>query len=238
MTRRYAACTLSLALGLLSLTAVAAKEPDNVDLAIERGLEYLLAVQKETGAYPGQYGDTVAIPALAAMACLATGHVPGDAKYGKLIERSLDYVLANHDETGYFGKVGNGKTYMAKVALATFNRIHGGGIYVTQPVLQDEFRAGSDSVNPFKRYANAPMLVLDELSDRGNDWTEFVKTSVESILVERHRNNLPTVLIGNTDGQRLLAMFDIRIRDRLKEGLVMQMRGKSLRKEHGHGKED
>lgn len=136
-----------------------------------------------------------------------------------------------------FGKVGNGKTHLAKVALATFNRIHGGGIYVTQPVLQDEFRAGSDNVNPFKRYANAPMLVLDELSDRGNDWTEFVKTSVESILVERHRNSLPTVLIGNTDGQRLLAMFDIRIRDRLKEGLVMQMKGDSLRREYGHGRE-
>ena len=33
-----------------------------------------------------------------------------------------------------FGKVGNGKTHLAKVALATFNRIHGGGIYVTQHV--------------------------------------------------------------------------------------------------------
>ena len=44
MTRHYIACSFALAFGLLSLTAVAAKEPDNVDLAIERGLEYLLAV--------------------------------------------------------------------------------------------------------------------------------------------------------------------------------------------------
>ena len=68
MTRHYAACTLVLALGLMSLVAKAAKEPDNVDLAIERGLEYLLSVQKDTGEYPGHYGTTVAIPALAAMA--------------------------------------------------------------------------------------------------------------------------------------------------------------------------
>ena len=68
MTRRYATCTFAVAFGVLSFVAVAAKEPDKVDVAIEHGLEYLLAVQKESGAYPGQHGDTVAIPALAAMA--------------------------------------------------------------------------------------------------------------------------------------------------------------------------
>ena len=125
MTRYYVACSLALALGLLSFTAVAAKEPDKVDVAIEHGLEYLLAVQKESGAYPGQYGDTVAIPALAAMACLATGHVPGDAKYGKLIERSLDYVLANHDETGYFGAIGNGKMYAHSIATLLLTEVSG-----------------------------------------------------------------------------------------------------------------
>ena len=125
MTRRYATCTFALALGVLSLVAVAAKEPDKVDVAIEHGLEYLLAVQKESGAYPGQHGDTVAIPALAAMACLATGHVPGDAKYGRLIERSLDYVLSNRDETGYFGKVGNGKMYAHSIATLLLTEVSG-----------------------------------------------------------------------------------------------------------------
>lgn len=134
-----------------------------------------------------------------------------------------------------FGKVGNGKTYMAKVALNSFNRICGGGVYTTQPVLQSELRDIETSRKAFARYTTAQMLVLDELTDRPSDWTEFVKTSVENILVERHARRLPTVLIGNTDGQRLLAMFDIRIRDRLKEGLVMQMRGRSLRKENANG---
>ena len=125
MTRRYATCTFAVALGVLSFVAVAAKEPDKVDVAIEHGLEYLLAVQKESGAYPGQHGDTVAIPALAAMACLATGHVPGDAKYGRLIERSLDYVLSNRDETGYFGKIGNGKMYAHSIATLLLTEVSG-----------------------------------------------------------------------------------------------------------------
>ena len=165
MTRRYAACTLSLALGILSLAAVAAKEPDNVDLAIERGLEYLLAVPKETGAYPGQYGDTVAIPALAAMACLATGHVPGDAKYGKLIERSLDYVLANHDETGYFGKVGNGKMYAHSIATLLLTEVSG--------MVSKERQARIDAVLPkaIKVILDAQNVKKSKQSDGGWRYT-------------------------------------------------------------------
>ena len=96
--------------------AYAAREADQVDKAIERGLEYLLSSQQENGAFRGHWGNTVALPSLAAMACLATGHVPGDAKYGKLIDRSLDYVLSQADETGYLGKVGDGKMYAHSIA--------------------------------------------------------------------------------------------------------------------------
>lgn len=92
---------------LLVLSAVAsiqaAPKDDEIDKAIERGLEYLLSVQREDGSFACKHGETTALPALAAMACLAKGHVPGDAKYGLLIDRSLDYILSHHDETGYFG---------------------------------------------------------------------------------------------------------------------------------------
>ena len=87
-----------------------------VDRAIERGLEYLLTAQREDGSFPGEHGETVAIPSLAGMACLATGHVPGDVKYTRLIDRSLDYVLANHDDTGYYGGKGGGKMYAHSIA--------------------------------------------------------------------------------------------------------------------------
>ena len=171
MTRRHATYMLSLALGVLSLVAVAAKEPDKVDVAIEHGLEYLLAVQKESGAYPGQYGDTVAIPALAAMACLATGHVPGDAKYGKLIERSLDYVLANHDETGYFGAVGSGKMYAHSIATLLLTEVSG--------MVSKERQAQIDAILPkaIKVILDAQNVKKNKQSDGGWRYTPDAKDS-------------------------------------------------------------
>lgn len=109
----------------LAAPVLSAPSEDEVDMAIERGLEYMLGAQKEDGSFPGKYGDTTALPALAAMACLAKGHVPGDAKYGRLIERSLDYILANHTENGYFGEKGNGKMYAHAISTLLLTEVSG-----------------------------------------------------------------------------------------------------------------
>lgn len=128
------------------------------------------------------------------------------------------------------GSKGNGKSYYAQIAVNTFNNNgYKGGYYSTQPLMESELRAESKE-NTYKRYCEYPLLVIDELSDRPNDWTEFIKTNIESILIERHRRKNPTILIGNITLERLMAMFDVRIRDRLKEGLFQIMVGKSLRK--------
>ena len=147
------------ALAFLALSASAAKEPDRVDKALERGLEYLLAAQKADGSFPGMYGDTVAVPSLAGMACLATGHVPGDAKYGKVIDRALDYVLKNHDETGYFGKVGNGKMYAHSIATLFLTECSG--------MVSKERQAQIDEILP-----KAIKVILDAQNvkkNQGND---------------------------------------------------------------------
>lgn len=127
------------------------------------------------------------------------------------------------------GTKGNGKSYLAQVAINTLDR--GEGLYTTQPLIENEIRGDKEKNGDiFYKYITAQALVVDELSDRPNDWTEAVKTFVENILIERHRNGLPTVLIGNVTAQRIVAMFDVRIRDRLQEGLTMVMTAKSLRR--------
>ena len=104
---------------------VGISKPDEVDASIERGLEFLAANQKEDGSFPGKYGDTTAIPALAAMACLAKGYTPGDAKYGPTIYRSIDYILAHADETGYYGKIGDGKMYAHSISTLFLAEVSG-----------------------------------------------------------------------------------------------------------------
>ena len=96
---------------------------DEVDKAIERGLEYLLQVQRPDGSFGN--GQPCAMPALAGMACLAKGHVPGDKKYGKIIDRSLDFILSHHDDTGYFGKEGNGKMYSHAISTLFLTEVSG-----------------------------------------------------------------------------------------------------------------
>ena len=104
---------------------LAAPVEDEVDKSIERGLEYLLSAQNPDGTFVGAMGDTTALPALAAMACLAKGHVPGDAKYGGLIERSLAYILASQDADGYFGNPGGGRMYAHSIATLFLTEVSG-----------------------------------------------------------------------------------------------------------------
>lgn len=127
MTMRIRLFARLLAVGICAgaFSSQAARKPDQVDKAIEKGLSYLLAVQNKDGSYPGPFGNTVAIPALAGMACLAAGHVPGDAKYASLLDRSLDYVLSWVDETGYLGARGNGKMYAHSIATLFLTEVSG-----------------------------------------------------------------------------------------------------------------
>ena len=148
---------LACAAAPLALRA-APPEPDRVDKAITRGLDYLLAAQQEDGSFKENRGKTTALPALAAMACMATGHVPGDAKYGRIIDRSLDYVLANGTEEGYFGEVGEGKMYAHAIATLLMTEVSG--------MVSKERQAQIDAVLP-----KAIKIILDAQSikkDRNN----------------------------------------------------------------------
>ncbi len=104
---------------------------DAVDRAIDNGLSYLARQQKENGSYPGRYGESAAVPALAGMAFLAKGHVPGSEPYGAQIERAIDYILAcadmrdNAPFKGYMGQKGNGRMYAHSIATLFLSEASG-----------------------------------------------------------------------------------------------------------------
>ncbi len=71
--------------------------------AITRGLEFLAASQHADGSFgsTSTYRQDAAVTALAGMAFLSAGHTPGRGKYGRNVDRAVDYLLACTDPSGF-----------------------------------------------------------------------------------------------------------------------------------------
>lgn len=98
--------------------------------AAERGLKFLADHQLDDGSWPGDVGYKledgyrvwnqnsahVGVTALAGMAFLAGGHVPGRGPYGEVVEKSVDFILKRVRHDGY---ITSNETRMYSHAFAT-----------------------------------------------------------------------------------------------------------------------
>lgn len=89
--------------------------------AVERGLAWLADHQNADGSWTAKIGyklnseyrytedqrGHVGVSALAGMAFLAGGHVPGRGPYGEVVERTLDFVVSCVQEDGYITHAGS-----------------------------------------------------------------------------------------------------------------------------------
>jgi hypothetical protein len=77
--------------------------------AIEKGLKYLLSIQKPDGSWDegGEGRHDVGITSLGLMAFMAQGHFPGAGPYGKQLDNAKNYLLkkAKEGPDGYIGSV-------------------------------------------------------------------------------------------------------------------------------------
>lgn len=72
-----------------------------LDDAVARGLRWLASAQAADGSFgSGNYQRHVALTSLACLAFMADGHLPGRGQYGHVVEKGLDFILANCAETG------------------------------------------------------------------------------------------------------------------------------------------
>ncbi len=95
-----------------------------------RGLEWLAGNQNADGSWDGdvgykrnesyvttrEQGGHVGVTALAGMAFLAGGHLPGRGEYGPVVDRAVDYILRATNQDGYITSAG---TRMYSHAFAT-----------------------------------------------------------------------------------------------------------------------
>jgi hypothetical protein len=115
--------------------------PATTAMAVSRGLRFLALTQRRSGCWLGDVGHkrqdyymvyferereeaenkgNVGVTALAGLAFLAGGHLPGRGPYGRVVDRTLSYVL--HDtskHTGPEGYIADSDTRMYEHAFAT-----------------------------------------------------------------------------------------------------------------------
>ena len=75
----------------------------SVDAAVQRGLEYLAKKQKPDGSFDAGE-NKVAVTGLAVLSFLANGHPPEVGRYGLVVRGGVDFLLAQAQPDGYFGK--------------------------------------------------------------------------------------------------------------------------------------
>jgi hypothetical protein len=95
--------------------------------SVQRGLAWLAANQNSDGSFPGENSPRhVGITALACLAFMADGHVPGRGAYGNHVERGLEFVLRSVQETGLIASdTSHGPMYGHGFAALFLGEIYG-----------------------------------------------------------------------------------------------------------------
>ncbi|MCL1910186.1 MAG: terpene cyclase/mutase family protein [Kiritimatiellaeota bacterium] len=135
-----------------------------IDESIEKGIEFLISYQRANGSYPEAHGEGGAISALAGMALLAKGYLPGPTRQGECINRCVDFILnigdiREHDGvTGYYGarQEGNGKMYAHGICTLFMSEVSG---------MVDEARQARID----RQLPNAIKIILDAQKVRKNE---------------------------------------------------------------------
>jgi prenyltransferase beta subunit len=113
LSRRHfiGAAALACAAGPASLLRSAEDDPEKTaadfitpaaERAIDKGLAYLAERQHEDGSFgSGGYARNVAVCGLAGMAFMSGGSTPKRGPYGKQVQQSVDFLLAQTQDSGF-----------------------------------------------------------------------------------------------------------------------------------------
>jgi hypothetical protein len=85
---------------------LSSEEWRRVDVAVNRALTWLAAGQRPDGSFPTLDSGQPAVTCLCTMAFMAHGHMGGEGKYGKQLERATEYVIHCQKANGLVTLVG------------------------------------------------------------------------------------------------------------------------------------
>jgi prenyltransferase beta subunit len=68
----------------------------------DKGLAWLASRQQKDGSFgSGGHTGNIAVTSLAGIALLTAGHMPGQGPYGEVLDKAIEYVLANTNTSGF-----------------------------------------------------------------------------------------------------------------------------------------
>lgn len=83
-----------------SADVLSADEWNQLDLAMNRALQFLASQQQPDGSFPTSINGQPAVTSLCALAFMAHGHLPGEGPYGHHLDRATEFVLACQKPNG------------------------------------------------------------------------------------------------------------------------------------------
>ncbi len=98
-----------------------------LDDAVSAGIAYLVDTQEADGSWiSGRYGKNVAITALACLALMSDGNIPGRGPYGEAVNRGLEFVLDATADSGLItSEANNGPMYGHGFAALFLGEVYG-----------------------------------------------------------------------------------------------------------------
>lgn len=127
---------LALTFSLFVLAHAAPPEPTNLDKAIDRGLQYLALSQSSDGAWRAGSSRSPAVTALAVMAFLSAGHVPGEGPHAEAVEKGIRWVLKQQAPNGLIATDAGHEMYHHGICTLMLAEVAG----MCEPPLSDEVR--------------------------------------------------------------------------------------------------
>lgn len=98
-----------------------------LDASISSGIAYLASTQDPDGSWEsGRYGKNVAITALACLALMSDGHIPGRGELGDVVDRGVEFILNSSADSGLItSEANNGPMYGHGFATLFLGEVYG-----------------------------------------------------------------------------------------------------------------
>lgn len=136
-----------------------------LEAATAKGLEWLAKSQRADGGWDGGGSDS-AITALAGIAFMADGNLPNRGKYGPNVQRALDFVLSQAQDSGLLAaRNSNGNMYAHGFATLFLAEVYGmTGDENVKERLQKAIRLIHQAQNPQGGWRYTPQPVDADIS--------------------------------------------------------------------------